>query len=172
MNQQVPFPHTGNEICQEAVKLCRRRCIARHIPAVTIQHIKVHQVYKGQALKIPGLQCLGKSNAVGVAGGLDLFGHALAVEDIKDLAHSDHIFASVFQHVQHGGTRGLKAQVVAVGGAVEGICQSPRNGRAITRPTPNSPFSISRAISQYWYSCCTGTSSSWAATWNTLSALV
>ena len=49
---------------------------------------------------------------------------------------------------------------------------SPTNGRAITRPTSSSPVSISRAISQSRYSSGSGTTASFAAIWNTLSAEV
>ena len=95
--------------------------IACHIAAVAVEHVEVHQIHKGKALKVAGLQGLGEGDAVGVAGGLDLLGHALAVKDIEDLAHGDDIPAGVLQQIQHGGAGRLQAQVVAVGGAVEGI---------------------------------------------------
>ena len=47
---------------------------------------------------------------------------------------------------------------------------SPRNGRAITRPTAWSPVMISRAAAQAAYSSSSGTFSSWAAIWSTESA--
>ena len=95
---------------------------------MAVKHIKVHQVHKGKAFKIPGLQGLGKGDAVGVAGGLDLFGHALTVKDIVDLAHSDHVLTGILQQIQHGGAGRLQAQVVAVGGAVEGVRAVAKEG--------------------------------------------
>ena len=62
---------------------------------MAVEHIKVHQIHKGKALKIPGLQSLGKGDAISVAGGLDLFGHALAVKNIVDLTYSDHILTGI-----------------------------------------------------------------------------
>ena len=95
---------------------------------MAVEHIKIHQIHKGQALEIPGLQCLGEGDAIGVAGGLDLFGHALSVKDIKDLAHGDDIPAGLLQQVEHGGTGRLQAQVVAVGGTVEGLGAAAQEG--------------------------------------------
>ncbi len=48
---------------------------------------------------------------------------------------------------------------------------SPTNGRAITRASPYR-FPTVRAASHQAYSVCSGTFSSCAAIWNTLSALV
>ena len=95
---------------------------------MAIEHIKVYQIHESKAFKIPGLQGLGKGDAVGVAGGLDLFGHTLAVKDIVDLAHGDHILTGILQQIQHGGAGRLQAQVVAVGGAVEGIRAVAKEG--------------------------------------------
>ena len=95
---------------------------------MSVQHIKVHQVDKGQALEVPGLQRLGEGNAVGVAGGLDLFGDAFAIKNIKDLADRNDVLACVLQQVQHGGTGRLQAQIVPVGGAVEGVCGAAQEG--------------------------------------------
>ena len=48
----------------------------------------------------------------------------------------------------------------------------PANGRAMTRPTSTSPVSIARAEAHQAWSWATGTVSTWAATWKTLSAEV
>ena len=47
---------------------------------------------------------------------------------------------------------------------------SPRNGRAMTRPTACSPVMIARAAAQAAYSSSSGTTSSWAAICSTESA--
>ncbi len=49
----------------------------------------------------------------------DLFGDALAVEDVVDLAHGDDVLAGGPDQIQHGGAGGLEAEVVTVGGALE-----------------------------------------------------
>ena len=95
---------------------------------MAVEHIKIHQIHESQTLKIPSLQSLGKGDAIGVAGGLDLFGHTLAVKNIVDLAHSDHVLTGVFQQIQHGGAGRLQAQVVAVGGAVKGVGTVAKEG--------------------------------------------
>ena len=127
-HEEIALPHSGDEVGHELVKLGGSGGIACYIAAVAVEHIEVHQIHKGKALKVAGLQGLGKGDAIGVASGFDLLGHTLTVEDVKDLTNSDHIPASVLQQIQHGGAGRLEAQVVAVGGAVEGIRSVAQEG--------------------------------------------
>ena len=69
-HQQVALPHPRQEISQKTVELRSGGSVACHIAAVAVEHIKVYQIHEGKAFKIPGLQSLGKGDAVGVAGGL------------------------------------------------------------------------------------------------------
>ena len=68
-HKQVTLPHTRQEVDQKTVELSGGGSVACHIAAVAVEHIKVHQIHESQTLKIPGLQGLGKGDAVGVAGG-------------------------------------------------------------------------------------------------------
>ena len=120
-HQDVALPHPGDEVGHELVELGGGGGIARHIAAVAVEHIEIDEVHEGQTLEVAGLQSLGEGDAVGVAGGLDLLRHALAVEDVENFAHGDDVLACIFQQVQHGLAGRLEAQVVAVGGAVEGV---------------------------------------------------
>ena len=44
------------EVGQEVVKLGGGGSVTRHVAAVAVEHIKIHQIHKGQTLEIPGLQ--------------------------------------------------------------------------------------------------------------------
>ena len=64
---------------------------------MAVEHIEIDEVHEGQTLKVAGLQSLGEGDAVGVAGGLDLLRHALAVEDVENFAHGDDVPACVLE---------------------------------------------------------------------------
>ena len=127
-HQDVALPHPGDEVGKELVELGGSSSVACHIAAVAVEHIEIDEVHEGQTLEVAGLQSLGEGDAVGVAGGLNFFRHALAVEDVENFADRDDVPARVLQQVQHGLARRLEAQVVAVGGAVEGIGSMAEEG--------------------------------------------
>ena len=120
-HQDVALPHPGDEVGNELVELGGGGGVACHIAAVAVEHIEIDEVHEGQTLEVAGLQSLGEGDAVGVAGGLDLLRHALAVEDVENFAHGDDVSACVLEQIKHGLAGRLEAQVVAVGGAVEGV---------------------------------------------------
>lgn len=88
-HQDITLTHPGNEIGNKLVELGRGGGVACHIAAVAVKHIEIDEVDESQTLEVAGLQSLGEGDAVGVAGGLDFLGHALAVEDVEDECSKD-----------------------------------------------------------------------------------
>ena len=64
-HEEIALPHSGDEVGHELVKLGGSGSIACYIAAVAVEHIEVHQIHKGKALKVAGLQCLGEGDAIG-----------------------------------------------------------------------------------------------------------
>ena len=50
--QQVVIAHRAQDIGQEGVEIAQRLGIARHIAAMAVGHVKVHQVHKAQAREL------------------------------------------------------------------------------------------------------------------------
>ena len=127
-HQDVALPHPGDEVGNELVELGGGGGVACHVAAVAVEHIEIDEVHEGQTLEVAGLQSLGEGDAVGVAGGLDFFRHALTVENVENFAHGDDVPACAFEQIKHGLAGRLETQVMAVGGAVEGIGGAAEEG--------------------------------------------
>ena len=84
-------------------------------------HIKVHQVYKAQAVKIPGGVVQGVLHTVGIALVVDMLGGAPAGEDVVDFSHGQTVETGFLDGVQHGFLRRLQGKVMPVGGSAEGF---------------------------------------------------
>ena len=61
----------------------KRQGITRCVIAVPIDHIKVHQIHKADALKVILHEVKGLGDAVGVVLGADLLGDAAAGKDVR-----------------------------------------------------------------------------------------
>ena len=53
-HEEIALPHSGDEVGHELVKLGGSGGIACYIAALAVEHIEVHQIHKGKALKVAG----------------------------------------------------------------------------------------------------------------------
>ena len=118
-HQNIIGTHFFHERRQPVVELGQRGGVARHIPAVAVQHVKIHQIHKGQSLEIPVGQFQRDLQSLGVAGGADGLANAAARENVINFAHTDGGLARRLNGVQHGGRGRHKAVIVAAGRAGE-----------------------------------------------------
>ena len=118
-HQNIIGTHFFHERRQPVVELGQRGGVARHIPAVAVQHIEIHQIHKGKALEIPVGQLPCDPQSLGVAGGADGLANAAACENVINFAHADGSLARRLNGVQHGGRGRHKAVIVAAGRAGE-----------------------------------------------------
>ena len=118
-HEHIVLTHLGHKLAQLAVK--HRSCfgIAVHITAVSISHIKVHQVHEAQAFEVlvHDLQCL--FHAIHIVL-VDAQGTANAAtgEDIGNLAYADGFKPLALQGIHHGVPGGIQGEVMATGSAL------------------------------------------------------
>lgn len=118
-HQQVPGPQQGQKPAQGAVKIGGRRGVAVDVPPVAVQHVEVHQVHKGQAVKIPLCQFQQLLLALAVARRGKALGDAAARKDVPDFAHGQHVHARLGHPVQQRFARRRQGEVVPTGCAAE-----------------------------------------------------
>ena len=119
--QEVIRAHFRAEVAEPCVKRGGRGGVAVDVAAVSVDHIEVHEVDKGKAVKIAVEQRHGLLHAVRIARRFDGIGHALPRENIIDLADRDHIKPRVLQEVERGLVRRHERKVVAARGALERV---------------------------------------------------
>ena len=120
-HHQILLPQGGKESAQPGVKFIQGLGVAHSIPAVAVEHVKVHQIHKAQAMEVPGGIILGVVQAVQIALIVDVLRVAPAGEDIMDLAHRQGVQPRPGNGIQHGFGRRLQGEVMAVGGTAEGF---------------------------------------------------
>ena len=120
-HHHVVLAKGGQERTQPAVELRQGGGVAVDVPAVAVEHVKVHQIHEAQAVKIPGGIVRRMRHAVGVG----FVEHALRVppsgENVVNLAHGQAVQPRRLYGVQHGFFRRLQRKVVAVGRALEAV---------------------------------------------------
>ena len=118
-HEQVVLAKAGQQLWELAVEVGDGLGVANGVVAVAVDHVGVHQVGEAQAVEVARGALDGLVDALGVAGGEDVVGHAAVGEDVVDLAHGQHVVAVLLELVEHGGAGRLEREVVAARGALE-----------------------------------------------------
>ena len=120
-HHHVVLPQSGQERAQPAVELRQGGGVAVDVPAVAVEHVKIHQIHEAQPVKIP----CGIVHRVRHAVSVGLVEHVLRVppsgENVVDLAHGQAVQPRRLYGVQHGLLRRLQRKVVTVGRALEAV---------------------------------------------------
>ena len=127
-HHQILLPQPGQELSQPGVKLRQCLRVAVNVPAVAVEHVKIHQVHKAQTVEIlPGV-VHGMVHTVSVALVEHMLRGALTGKNIVDLAHSDGIQPGGLDGVQHGGCGRLQGEVMPVTGPPEAVHRISHKG--------------------------------------------
>ena len=127
-HQNILLAQLGQESTQPPVKLRQSPGIAVNVSAVTVEHIKVHQIHKAQTVEISRGIVVGVSHAVGIALVKDVLRVSLTGENVVNFANGQAVQPGFGNGVQHGFRRRLQGEVVAVGGAGEAGFRSAHKG--------------------------------------------
>ena len=168
-DNEVLFLYSGEQPGHDPVELPQSSVEARDVVPVAPALIELDDIGEQQT---PPHRCqCAFDEAVGLAIRRRVeAGDATAREQIVHLADAHAGDMPLLETVEQRGARRRQAEVLSLRCADP--CRSTVNGRAMTRDTPCCPWSIARAIPHAAYSSSSGTVSTWAATWKTLSAEV
>ena len=117
-DQQIVLAHLRLNLRQLRVKRFQRGGVALHIAAMAVDHIKIHEINKQQAVEILVHRLKRRLHAGRVARRMVAPGDAAMVEDVLNLAHAVNRLAVFGQNVAHRLGR-LGAEIAARAGALE-----------------------------------------------------
>ena len=102
----------SEEARQPPVKFVQRLRVAVNIPAVAVEHVKVHKVHEAKSRKV--LVRVGHCflQPVGVSRRVGKLRHTAAGKNIVDLADGDHVLFRVHNRVQNRFLRRLDRKIV------------------------------------------------------------
>ena len=86
---------------------------------MTVDHVKVHQIYKAESLKIFIGILHGMGHTVGIAFVIHILRQSHTCENIMDLAHADGGQSLIFQSGQKVIFRRFNGKIMAVSSALE-----------------------------------------------------
>ena len=101
-DHQIPFMHRCNEFRQPRVEIRKRICVAFHIVAVAVKHVKIHKVREYEcALAVLQIfqRCL---NTIMVVLGVIHDANVPVAEDILDLPDRDVLQTALCEAIQNG----------------------------------------------------------------------
>ena len=137
-DQQVAGAELGQHLPDTRVGLLQRLRVALHVVAMPVEHVEIHQVDEQQPRAVRLQRCQRLGDAVGVALGLDVVGHALPAVDVVNLPDAEGEHARLLQprHQQRLGR--IDGVVVAPHGARKAA------GLPLERPRNHPPHLMRR----------------------------
>ena len=126
-NQYVPPLHLRKEFSQLFIETGEGSSIAVHISAVTVFHVKIHQIYEAKTIIISVKLSNGLFHAILIAGNGHMTADTPSCKYIIDFANTYHGISCHLQKVQNGISRWLHGIVMASGGSLK-IREFPNKG--------------------------------------------
>ena len=118
-NQHISPLHLRKEFSQLLIKAGKGSSIAVHISAVTVFHIKIHQIYEAKSVIISGKLRNGLFHAILIAGNGHMAANTPSCKYIIDFTDTYNGISCHLQKVQNGISRWLHGIVMASRGTLK-----------------------------------------------------